>query len=56
MSNDDKDKKRDIASSHADTSPIEATTTTTTTTTTIRDKDKKNLILGIYQEQALPKE
>ena len=37
MSNEDKDKKRGIAPSHADTSPIEATTTTTT----IRDKDKK---------------
>jgi hypothetical protein len=50
MTNDNKDKKRDIAPSQVDTSSIEVITTT------VGDKDKKYWILEIYQEQALPKE
>ena len=52
MSNEDKDKKRGIAPSHADTSPIEATTTTTTT---IRDKDKKILDTGDISRASIAK-
>src|SRR5918911_5576660 len=42
MSSDNKDRKRDIAPSQADTSPIEVTTTTTN----VGDKDKKILDTG----------
>src|ERR1051325_649566 len=51
MSTDNKVKKRDIASSHVDTSPIEATTTTTT----IGDKDKKILDTGDISRASIAK-
>ena len=52
MSNDDKDKKRDIPHSKADTSPIEATTTTTTN---VGDKDKKILDTGDISRASIAK-
>jgi hypothetical protein len=51
MSNDNKDKKRDIAPSQADTSPIEVTTTTTT----VGDKDKKILDTGDISRASIAK-
>jgi hypothetical protein len=51
MSSDNKDKKRDIASSQADTSPIEVTTTTTT----VGDKDKKILDTGDISRASIAK-
>jgi hypothetical protein len=50
MSSDNKDKKRDIASSQADTSPIEVTTTTT-----VGDKDKKILDTGDISRASIAK-
>src|ERR1044071_2355200 len=50
MSSDNKDKKRDIAPSHADTSPIEVTTTTT-----VGDKDKKILDTGDISRASIAK-
>jgi predicted phage gp36 major capsid-like protein len=51
MSSDNKDKKRDIAPSQADTSPIEVMTTTTT----IGDKDKKILDTGDISRASIAK-
>src|SRR5919206_1088186 len=51
MSSDNKDKKRDIAPSQADTSPIEVTTTTTT----VGDKDKKILDTGDISRASIAK-
>ena len=50
MSSDNKDKKRDIAPSQADKSPIEVTTTTT-----IGDKDKKILDTGDISRASIAK-
>ena len=50
MSSDNKDKKRDIASSQADTSPREVMTTTT-----IGDKDKKILDTGDISRASIAK-
>ena len=51
MSSDNKDKKRDIAPSQADTSPIEVTTTTTT----VVDKDKIILDTGDISRASIAK-
>jgi hypothetical protein len=50
MSTDNKDKKREIAPSQVDTSPIEVTTTTT-----IGDKDKKILDTGDISRASIAK-
>ena len=50
MSNDNKDKKRDIAPSQADTSSIEMITTTT-----VGDKDKKILDTGDISRASIAK-
>jgi hypothetical protein len=50
MSNDNKDKKRDIAPSQADTSSIEVITTTT-----VGDKDKKILDTGDISRASIAK-
>jgi hypothetical protein len=49
MSNDNKDKKRDIPSSHADASSIEVTTTN------VGDKDKKILDTGDISRASIAK-
>src|ERR671929_357284 len=51
MSNDNKDRKGDIAPSQTDTSPIEVTTTTTT----VGDKDKKILDTGDISRASIAK-
>ncbi|HJT48642.1 MAG TPA: hypothetical protein VJ729_10720 [Nitrososphaeraceae archaeon] len=51
MSNDNKDKKRDIPPSETDTSPIEVTATTTN----VGDKDKKILDTGDISRASIAK-
>ena len=51
MSNDNKDRKGDIAPSQTDTSPIEVTTTTTN----VGDKDKKILDTGDISRASIAK-